>query len=119
MHSPNSAASVTVTPGVTTSEKINPDGSKTITTVTIHEDGSKSTKRKTIRSKKPPQADRSKSPVAARKPPSTGGGSMEDALEEALGNDAGGHKDDEVFETAVRRCIPSEFVLIASQDDLR
>lgn len=43
---------------------------------------------------------------------------MDDALEDALSIDAGGHQDDEVFETAVRRCIPSEFLLIASQDDL-
>jgi Caspase domain len=118
------------TPGVTVTEHINEDGSKTITTVTIHEDGSKSTKRKTIRpsrSKSPTPASRSKSPIPNRPKPTTttttngggggGGGSMEDALEDALEKEGNGHDDDETFEKAVRRCIPSEFMLIASQDD--
>ncbi|CAB9512927.1 Metacaspase-1 [Seminavis robusta] len=105
--------SAAVTPGVTVTEKINEDGSKTVTTVTIHEDGSKSTKRKTIRPKKPRGGTSStRSPAPAASKPS-GGGSMEDALEDALS----GHQDDETFENAVKRCIPSEFLLFASQDD--
>ena len=110
----------TFTPGVTVTETVNDDGSTTTTTVTIHEDGSKTTKRKTKRSRKPAQTVPPKPAAAA---PSklharTDGGSMEDALEDALNEETGGHKDDETFERAVRRCIPSEFVLIASQDDL-
>jgi Caspase domain len=111
----STAVSVTVT------EQVNDDGSKTITTVSIHEDGSKSTKRKTIRPSRsmPNPAGRSKSPIPRRSKPSAcnGGGSMEDALEDALENEGNGHNDDETFEKAVRRCIPSEFLLIASQDD--
>lgn len=38
--------------------------------------------------------------------------------EDALNDEIGGHKDNENFERAVRRCIPSAFVLIASQDNL-
>jgi len=109
-----------ITPGVTVTEVINDDGSKTVTTVTIHEDGSKSTKRKTIRPKRSKSpAPRSKSPVPRPAAASTtaGTGSMEDALEDALSEHLGGHQDNEAFEKAVRRCIPSEFVLIASQDD--
>lgn len=108
------------TPGITVTETVNDDGSITTTTVTVHEDGSKTTKRKTKRSKKPAQAAQTKSPVTTASKPSKkiDSGSMEDALEEILNAEAGGHKDDEAFERAVRRCIPSEFVLIASQDDI-
>ena len=111
------------TPGVTVTETVNDDGSITTTTVTVHEDGSKTTKRKTKRSRKPATmaAQKTESPAAATaskpRPAPIDSGSMESALDDILNAENRGHKDDEDFERAVRRCIPSEFVLIASQDD--
>jgi len=105
-----------ITPGVSVTEKNNEDGSRTITTITVHEDGSKTTKRKTIRSKKKPQIP----PSATSTTSTEAGETLDDVMDAALAvrADDRAHKDDAKFEMAVRRCIPSEFVLIASQDDL-
>ena len=66
-------------------------------------------------------AQKAESPAAATaskpRPAPIDSGSMESALDDILNAENQGHKDDEDFERAVRRCIPSEFVLIASQDD--
>jgi hypothetical protein len=119
-----------------TSHVRNKDGSLSIvtTTTTTRWDGRVVTKTKKSRSKTPPPSSsksRSQSPMPTKSrsrsprrttnrprsisPPRTRSKTPPNStFRDILG---AGHCDNEAFEIAVKRCIPSEFVLIASQDD--